>query len=787
MNAKEIVEKMTLEDKVAICSGEDFWKTKKFEQYDIPSFMMCDGPHGIRRQENQTDMLGINESVPATSFPTAATNACSWDVDLLHRMGEAIAKEAAAGGVAVFLGPGACLKRNPLCGRNFEYFSEDPYLAGKLAAAYICGAEKLGIGTSLKHFACNNQETKRFSSDSVIDERTLREMYLTAFEIAVKEGRPRTVMCSYNKINGTYSSDNMELLTGILRNEWGFKGLVITDWGAMHDRIRGFEAGCDLNMPGGSAYGEKAVVKAVRSGRLKEGAVDTCAKRVVELALHARKEADKKWVGYDVDTHHQLAREIAEQSIVLLKNEDEILPLSNDERIVIIGKMAEKPRYQGAGSSHIKPTKLSGLAEAMPEADYLPGCDESGETSAELLAKAAAAAKQADKVIVVAGLTDAGESEGFDRDHMRMPKGHLQMIKAVTEVNENVIVVLCCGGVIETPWADRVRGILYAGLPGQAGGEAIARILKGEVNPSGRLAETWPLTYEECPCASYYGRDYKDGQYREGIYVGYRYYEKTGQTVRWPLGHGLSYTTFSYANLQANQNKVTVQITNTGKYPGADAVLLYILPPQDGIYRPVRELKRFTKVYLKPGEETTVEFLLDDRCFAVWQDDWVVPGGTYGIQIGELCRSVVISSQANIRIPDWQKGSWYEHPKGNPTPADWEKILGRRYQEKKVQKGQFTIENSIVEMKDYSMVMKIMYKVVESIVAKGSGGKKDMDNPTFKMMMAGAAECSMSSSQINSGMRDGIMQGLVEMANGHFLRGVKMMMKGENNFKEGER
>lgn len=782
MEAEKIVKQMTLEDKIAVCSGKDFWHTKEFEKYHIPAMMLSDGPHGLRKQKNTADMLGMNESVPATSFPTAALSACSFDERLLEQEGRAIAEEALAEEVDVVLGPGACLKKNPLCGRNFEYFSEDPYLAGKLSASFIRGAQSVGVGTSLKHFACNNQETKRFNSDSIVDERTLRELYLTTFEIAVKEAQPRTVMCSYNKVNGTYSSDNARLLDDILRKEWGFQGMVVTDWGAMHDRAEGFRAGCDLMMPGGSGYGEKKALKMVREGKLPERAVDACAERVIGLALESRKVRESaKQTGknaFDRDAHHDAARQVAEKSIVLLKNENNILPLKPEEKIALIGSMAEVPRYQGAGSSHINPTRMSSLKDFLKNAVYVQGCDEIGNTTQESLRQAQDAAEKADKVIIVAGLTDAYESEGFDRESMDMPEGHLQMIKAVLETNPNTVVVLCCGSAVETPWEPEVKGILYAGLSGQAGGEAIANILTGKVNPSGRLAETWPIKYEDCPSSSYYGKGFKDAQYREGIYVGYRYYDKAGQKVRWPFGYGLSYTEFAYKNIKTQGDTVSVTVENTGKLAGAEAVLCYILPPQGGIYRPVKELKRFCKIFLEPGEERTVEFRLDERCFAVWQDGWIVPEGDYGIRIGTQQTAIHVEG-IEAEIPAWQKGSWYEAPAGNPGLKEWEHLTGQPYQEKMPVKGQYTMENTVLEMKDHSLIMKIMYKAMEGVIAKGFGGKKDYNNPAFKMMVTSTTDCSLSGTQINGGMRDGLMQGMVEMANGHFLKGILRMIKGE--------
>lgn len=772
---KEILAKMTLDEKILLCSGEDFWHTKGFEKYGIPSIMVSDGPHGLRKQNGESDMLGINDSVPATSFPTASINACSWDTELLRSMGEAIAEEAKANGVAVVLGPGANVKRNPLCGRNFEYFSEDPYLSGKLAAGFISGAQQTGVGTSLKHFACNNQEYKRFSSDSVIDERTMREIYLTSFEIAVKESHPETVMCSYNKINGVHSSDNKKLLTDILRKEWGFDGLVVTDWGAMSDRIKGFVAGCDLLMPGGSNYGAKKVKKAVKSGTLDEKYIDICAERVLKLVFE-KAEAIKQSTGtFDETKHHALAREIAEGSFVLLKNDDKILPLKREQKIALIGYMAQKPRYQGAGSSHINPTKLSCLIDSFAHSVYAVGCDENGDTCDELLEEAANAAKESDVAVVVAGLTDNYESEGFDRENMKMPEGHIKMIEAVARANPNMVVVLCSGSSVETDWADSVKGILYVGLAGQAGAEAIDNVLYGKVNPSGKLAETWVKTYADCPSNAYYGEGFKDAQYRESIYVGYRYYDKAKVSVRYPFGYGLSYTRFEYSDLRVSADGCSVTVKNTGDCDGAEVVQVYVNNPQDGLFRPIKELKGFKKVYLKSGESVRVEFAFDSRTFAVWNNGWEVPSGEYAVEVGGLRSSLNVQGE-EISVPDWQSDSWYETPCGFPGIDDWKNLIGYEYKQESPKKGKYTMDNSVLEMKDKSFIMRIMYKAVESIIAKGFGGKKDYSNSQFKMMISGSTDCSLSSMQINGQMKDGIMQGLLEMANGHFFKGIYRMI-----------
>ena len=694
---------------------------------------------------------------------------------MLAEIGAAIGQEAKEQGVGLVLGPGANLKRNPLCGRNFEYFSEDPYLAGKLAAGFIRGVEAQGVGTSLKHFAVNSQEKSRFTSNSVLDDRTLRELYLTAFEIAVKEGNPSTVMCAYPKLNGVHCSDNKALLTDILRTEWGFGGMVVTDWGAMNDRIEGFRAGCDLNMPGGSDYMEKEVLAAVKAGTLPESCVDDSARRVLKLVFRAAETLNEQ-ASCDYEAHHALAKRAATEGAVLLKNEGGILPLKQDAKIAVIGAMAKSIRYQGAGSSHINPTKLSQPLDALPGAVYAPGCDDRGDTTDALLAEAAETAKNAKIAVIFAGLPDQYESEGFDRDNMKMPEGHLRMIEAVAAANPNTIVILLCGSAVECPWADSVKGILYMGLPGQAGGEAAADLLYGRANPSGRLAESWPYRYEDVPSSEIYGKT-TDALYQEGIYVGYRYYDKSGVPVRWPFGYGLSYTEFAYSDLTVSGNAVSVTVKNTGGFAGAEVVQLYIGAPQDGLHRPIRELKGFQKVFLLPGESRTVMFSLTDRNFALWQEGWKVPAGQYTVSIGGLTASIEKHGET-LPIPVWQTGSWYQNCTGKPNLADWETMLGRHYEPPVLKKGSFTMDNTVMEMKDYSLMMKIMFKAVEATIAKGFGGKKDYENPEFRMLMNSSAGSPLRSMMISGGIKGGVMPGMLEMANGHFFRGIWKMIKG---------
>lgn len=779
MDIQKIISSMTLEEKIAFCTGADFWHTKAISQHDVSGIMMSDGPHGIRCQAGDADMIGINESLPATCFPTAVTAGAAWNRELYAAEGEAIGKEGAAAGVSVVLGPGCNIKRNPLGGRNFEYLSEDPYLAGKMAAAFICGQQSVGVASSVKHFAVNNQEYKRQNGDSQLDERTLREIYLTPFEIAVKEGNPGTVMCSYNKINGIHASDSKRLLTDILRDEWGFDGTVVTDWGAMNDRIEGFKAGCDLNMPGGSKFMERATADAVRNGKLTEEDINASVERILRLTTQTADLAAPK---IDWDAHHALALKVAEQGAVLLKNENNILPLAESD-MVLIGHMAAAIRYQGSGSSHINPTKLVNLTDALPNVPHYACCDAKSNTSDKDLQEAREAAKKKKIAVVVVGLPESYESEAFDREHMKLPKGHNALVEAVVEANPNTVVILLGGSAMELPWADKVKAILYMGLPGQAGGQAAANLLTGKAVPSGKLTETWPLSYADVISRDTFGK--KNTEYREGIYVGYRYYDKAHKPVRYPFGHGLSYTDFVYSNLSIENRTVSVQVQNTGKVRGAEVVQLYIAPPQNGVFRPAKELKGFFRVELEPGESTTVQFELDDRSFAIWANGWKIPSGTYTIQIGASSRDIRLQKSfemigEEIAEPVWQAGSWYESLSGEPSREEWEQLMGHPVPiQAEPKKGQFTMDNTCLEMKNHSLVMKIQYKVTENIIAKGFGGKKDMSDPTYRMMLTCATDCPMRAVVISSGgaMSESLATGLLHMANGHYIKGIIAMLK----------
>lgn len=781
MNVKEIVSQMTLEEKIKFCTGEDFWHTKALPKFQVPQIMMSDGPHGLRCQKGEADMIGVNQSLPATCFPTAVTAGATWNEELYAAEGEAIGREGLQAGVSLVLGPGCNIKRNPLCGRNFEYLSEDPYLSGKMAAAFIRGQQSTGASSSLKHFAVNNQEYKRQNGDSQLDERTLREIYLAGFETAVIEGRPDTVMCAYNKINGIHCSDNKKLLTEILRKEWGFDGMVVTDWGALNNRIAGFQAGCDLNMPGGSHFMEKETENAVKNKLLDEKEIDRSVERILRL-VEKGKKMQTRVQPVDPEKHHALALKIAEQGAVLLKNEDRVLPVSSTD-MVLIGYMAKNMRYQGTGSSHINPTKQINLTDVMQDAPFVSCCDAEGNVTDESLKQMTLEASKHEIAIVVAGLPESCESEALDREHMKLPEGHNRMIDAAASANSNTIVILLGGSAMELPWADKVKAILYMGLAGQAAGQAAYKLLTGKAVPCGKLTETWPVAYEDVISRETFGK--KNVEYREGIYVGYRYYDKAKKNVRYPFGYGLSYTEFTYSDMTVQDHTVSVIITNTGSCSGAEVVQLYVAAPQEEIFRPEKELKGFARVELKPGESRKVTFLLDDRSFAIWKDGWKIPKGKYKIMVGASSRDIRLTQEmeaAGVRLvmPGWQKESWYEKLEGLPSRKEWERLMGHSVPAAaEPKKGQFTMDNTCLEMKDSSLIMKIQYKVTENIIAKSYGGKKDLSDPSYRMTLTCAVDCPLRASVISSGgsLNDSVAKGLLHMANGHYLKGIAAMLK----------
>ncbi len=651
---KKLVAQMTLEEKAAMCSGADFWHTEAVARLGIPASMVSDGPHGLRKQDQEGDHLGVNDSIKAVCFPAGCGTAASFNRELLTQMGEVLGNECQAEGVSVILGPAVNIKRSPLCGRNFEYYSEDPLVASEMAGALIKGVQSKNVGTSIKHFLANNQETRRMSGDSRVDERTLNEIYLAAFEGAVKKQKPWTVMCSYNKINGVYAAENRKYLTDTLREQWGFDGYVMSDWGAVNNRVEDLKAGLDLEMPSSLGANDKLIVGAVQSGNLKECVVNAAVERILNIVFRYEENRDKNAV-WDKDKDHEMARKVAEETIVLLKNES-VLPLNEKDDIAFIGKYAKQPRYQGGGSSHINSHKITSAmdaAEGMSNIVYAQGYrDDVDETDTKLLEEAVEAAKKAKAAVIFAGLPDAFESEGFDRQHMRMPNCQNELIEKVAAVQPNTVVVLHNGSPVEMPWADRVKGIVEAYLGGQAVGGAVCDILFGKVNPSAKLPETFPIRLEDNPSyLSYFGEG-DMVEYREGIFVGYRYYDKKKMDVLFPFGYGLSYTTFEYANLTVDKENmkdtdtltVKVDVTNTGSMTGKEVVQLYVADKESTVIRPVKELRDFAKVELAPGETKTVTFTLDKRAFAYYSvriHDWHVETGEFDILIGKSSRDIV--------------------------------------------------------------------------------------------------------------------------------------------------
>ncbi len=661
MDLKKLISEMTLEEKASLCSGSDFWHTRGMERLGIPAVMVTDGPCGLRKQAGDTDHLGLNASVKAISYPTGSCIASSFDRVLIRESGEYLGEECQAEDVAVLLGPAVNIKRSPLCGRNFEYFSEDPYVAGEMAVAYIKGVQSKHVGTSIKHFAANSQEHRRLTSDSVVDERTLRELYLPAFEKAAKEAQPWTFMCSYNKLNGTYASENHRLLTEILRDEWGFEGAVMSDWGAVNERPRGVAAGLDLEMPGPGTTNTRKIIEAVKNGTLAEKDVDTAAERILKFVYQYLENRDPS-VKFQYERDHEKARQMAAESMVLLKNEGNILPLSKEKKVAFLGKFAELPRFQGGGSSHVNSYQVVGALEAAQglSVTYAQGYPtDTQKPDDALIAEAVTAAREADCAVLFIGITDSMESEGFDRKDLKIPACQEKLVEEVVKVQKNTVVVVHCGAPIEMPWINDVKAVLYAYLGGEAVGSATVDILFGDVNPSGKLAETFPIRLEDNPSYLYYFGEGDRTEYREGIFVGYRYYDKKNLPVLFPFGHGLSYTEFAYSDLTFDKTslkdtdtlQVSVKVKNVGKRAGKEIVQLYVQDNESSVIRPVKELKGFEKVELAPGEEKTVSFTLEKRSFAFYDTelaDWRVETGEFTIHIGKSSRDIQLSGTVTV-------------------------------------------------------------------------------------------------------------------------------------------
>ncbi len=663
MDIAAIIRQMTLEEKASLCSGADFWHTKAVERLGVPQIMVSDGPHGLRKQDMSADHLGVNDSIQAVCFPAGCATASSFDRSLLEKMGQALGEECQAEDVAVLLGPAVNIKRSPLCGRNFEYYSEDPYVAGETAASFIKGVQSKNVGVSIKHFYANSQEHRRMSSSAEMDERTKREIYLAAFEQAVREAKPWTVMCSYNRINGVYAAQDQTALTDILRGEFGFDGFVVSDWGAVDDRVPDLAAGMDLEMPACGGVRDAEIVQAVKDGRLLESVVDTAVARILTIVDRYISGRNPDAV-FDRDADHALAREIASQCMVLLKNEGDILPLRKNQKAAFIGLFAEKPRFQGGGSSHINAYKVESALEMAKDYPvvYAQGYETFDDVvREELIGEAVHAARAAEVAVIFAGLPDTFESEGYDRTHMRLPACQNALISAVAKANPNTVVVLHNGSPVEMPWINEVKGVLEAYLCGQAVGGATVQILYGDVNPSGHLAETFPLQLEDNPSYLFYRGEGDRTVYAEGVFVGYRYYATKKMPVLFPFGHGLSYTTFRISNLQTDKTAyadgetvtVTVDVTNTGNRAGKQVVQLYVLPKTetDAVLRPVQELRGYEKVFLEVGETKTLTFTLNRRAFAYYNTElkaWTVLDGDYTIAAGGS--SAELETQQTVHV-----------------------------------------------------------------------------------------------------------------------------------------
>ena len=773
MKNAEIIAKLNLEQKCALLSGAGTFTTRGCPKAGVPSITLSDGPNGVRKQAGAADHLGLNPSVPATCFPTAATVACSWDPALGEEIGRAMGEEAAAQEVAVLLGPGLNTKRSPLCGRNFEYFSEDPYLSGKMAAAYVRGIQSEGIAACPKHFAVNSQELRRMASDSVLDERTLRELYLTGFEIVVKEAAPKTIMSSYNLVNGTYANENAHLLQDILRRDWGFSGAVVTDWGGSNDHALGVKNGSTLEMPAPGGDAVRELLAAVQSGKITEADVDARLDELLTLVLDTSAAVQKHSRSFDADAHHALARRAAAESAVLLKNDGGILPLAAGARVAVIGDFAETPRYQGAGSSAVNSIKVDTLLDCLAQsglqcAGFAAGFDRQGRPDADKKAQAVALAQKADTVLLCLGLDEIKESEGLDRVDMKLADNQIELLQAVEQANPNTVVVLNAGASLETPWLAHCRALVYGALGGQAGAGAMVDVLTGKVNPGGKLAETWANAYEETPAKDNFAGAGRTVQYREGLYVGYRYYQTAGVPVAFPFGYGLSYTSFAYSDLKVTADSVTLTVTNTGARDGAEIVQVYIAKPGAEIFRPAQELKAFARVPLAAGESRTVTLPLDDKAFRYWNtrtDCWEVEGGRYEVRVGASSADIRLTADVDIRgtnAPDPYAGKALPHYKSgsvqNVPDAEWEALLGHPIPQDKVKIDRNMTLGELNHSR--SPLGWLIWAVLTALLnASFKKGKPDL-NVLFQYNMPLRALAKMTSGAISMGMVDGIVMEL---------------------------
>ena len=769
MKHAEIIRTLSLEQKCALLSGATTFTTRAFPGKGIPSITLSDGPNGVRKQAGAADHLGLNPSEPATCFPPSATIACSWDPELAEEIGEALGKEAAAQGVSVLLGPGLNIKRSPLCGRNFEYFSEDPYLSGKMAAGYVRGIQKNGVAACPKHFAANSQELRRMASDSIVDERTLRELYLTGFEIVVRESHPKSIMSSYNLLNGVYANENRHLLLDILRDDWGFDGVVVTDWGGSNDHPLGVKNGSSLEMPYPGCDSIRELMAAVESSRISEQDVDVRLDEVLELVLDTHAAVERAPKQFDPDAHHALARRAAVESIVLLKN-DGLLPLKAGESVAVIGDFAETPRYQGAGSSAVNSIRVDTLLEQLESSGlqyvgFASGFDRLGRPDASKKAEAVALARKANVVLLCLGLDEIRESEGMDRTDMELAGNQLELLDTLSAVNPNVVVLLSAGAALETPWLANCRALLYGALGGQAGAGAMLDALTGRLCPGGKLAETWANTYAETPAKDNFAGEGRTVEYRESLYVGYRYYQTAGIPTAFPFGYGLSYTQFAYSGLNASPSGVTLTITNTGSCAGSEIVQLYVAKPDAAVFRPAQELKGFARLRLAPGESRTIIIPLDDKAFRYWNirtNRWEIEGGTYELRIGASCEDIRLTAAVSVpgtgavdptsglALPHYRTGDI-----AHVTEAEFAALLGRTLPENQVR---IDRNMTLGELNHSRSPLGWLAWLVLTALLRQSVRKGHPDlNILFQYNMPLHALAKMTNGAVSMGMVDGIV------------------------------
>lgn len=802
MDIKELISKMTLEEKASLMSGKSFWETQDIKRLDIPSIFLADGPYGIRKQVVSADHLGLNKSLKATCFPTAATIANSWDIELCEVVGKALGMEAVMQKVNVLLGPGLNIKRNPRCGRNFEYFSEDPFLAGKLSAAYIRGIQSAGVAACAKHFAVNSQEERRMMIDSIVDERTLREIYLTAFEIAVKEGKTKSIMSSYNPINGIYANENEHLLKNILRDEWGFEGVIVTDWGGNNDRIAALKAGNELEMPTNNGETDREIIEAIKAEKLPMEALDQAVERLLKLIFDTSTITKQDNGNVDLILQHQITQKAAESSIVLLKNDKEILPLKSGTRVAVIGDFAQTTRYQGTGSSIVNPTKIDNALDNLncydfSEVGFERGFRRFGQKSKKLMKKAVNLAQKAEIVLLYVGLDEMTEMEGLDKNNIKLPQNQLDLICALKNTGKKIVAVLSCGSVIEMDWADSVDALVYAGLGGQAVSKAVLNIISGAINPSGKLSESYPIKYENCPSSNNYPGKQRTVEYREGLYIGYRYYDTAGIKVKYPFGFGLSYTTFEYSGLSINSQGVKFTVKNNGDVAGAEIAQLYV-GGKGKVFRPKKELKGFVKVFLKPQEAKEVEIQFNEYTFRYFnsiQNRWEIEACEYLIMIGASSIDIKLTDSYTIKDKSQfnpysmsELPSYYSGKIKNVGREEFEKLYGR-----KLPDNEYPFLRKRKNDKRCRLIVGLNTSISELKYSKGWFGRffarmirfaywffKAIGNrkKTSELMLGVFHMPLRGISRMSGGMLSmGQVDGLIIMFNGNFFKGLNKIFK----------